>query len=104
MIYGKRWNSSLVNTEIYSAYQPLKQSSRWCHPEYARYILQDNSKNYHKSLAYDVLKVLLGNGLLTSEGEFWKKQRRLAQPAFHRRKLKAFAMMMILRRRNCRQI
>lgn len=56
-------------------------------PDYIRYVLQENNKNYIKSFGYEVLKIFLGNGLLTSEGEFWRKQRRLAQPAFHREKL-----------------
>lgn len=66
-------------------------------PEYARYVLVDNNRNYHKSLAYEVMKILLGNGLLTSEGEFWKKQRRLAQPAFHKQKLADLTAMMVNR-------
>ena len=56
-------------------------------PEDAKQVLQENNKNYVKSLAYDVLKTFLGNGLLTSEGDFWRRQRRLAQPAFHRQRL-----------------
>jgi cytochrome P450 len=54
-------------------------------PEYARHILVENNRNYVKSFGYEVLKTFLGEGLLTSEGDFWKKQRRLAQPAFHRK-------------------
>lgn len=66
-------------------------------PEYVRHVLLENNKNYYKSLAYDFLKVLLGNGLLTSEGEFWKKQRRLAQPAFSKQKLADLTAMMVRR-------
>jgi cytochrome P450 len=66
-------------------------------PEYARQVLQDNSKNYTKSLAYELLKPLLGMGLLTSEGDFWKQQRKLIQPAFHKRKLDEMAEMMVER-------
>lgn len=56
-------------------------------PEFIKYILQENNKNYRKSFGYDELKLLLGQGLLTSEGDFWRKQRRLAQPAFHKEKI-----------------
>ncbi len=57
-------------------------------PDFAQYVLQENAKNYQKGEAYKVLALLLGNGLLNSEGDFWKRQRRLAQPAFHRESLK----------------
>jgi cytochrome P450 len=68
--------------KIFSLSLPLTRLVIAAKPEYAKHVLVDNNKNYQKSLAYDMLKLLLGNGLLTSEGEFWKKQRRLAQPAF----------------------
>lgn len=48
------------------------------------HVLVENAKNYKKSANYQGLRILLGEGLLTSEGEFWRKQRKLAQPAFHR--------------------
>lgn len=48
------------------------------------HVLVENAKNYKKSANYQGLRVLLGEGLLTSEGDFWRKQRKLAQPAFHR--------------------
>ena len=64
-------------------------------PDIVKHILVDNNKNYTKSFAYDVIKIFLGNGLLTSEGEFWKRQRRLAQPAFHKQKLDLMLQNMI---------
>lgn len=64
-------------------------------PEGAKHVLVDNHKNYTKSRSYDGLKVMLGTGLLTSEGDFWKRQRRLAQPAFHRERLSRFADQMV---------
>jgi len=82
---------------IFSLHLPFVKAVIASNPEYARYVLQDNSKNYTKSLAYDMLKPLLGMGLLTSEGDFWKKQRKLAQPAFHKRKLDEWTAMMIER-------
>jgi cytochrome P450 len=53
----------------------------------AHHVLVDNAKRYHKSRNYEGLKFLLGQGLLTSEGDFWRQQRKLAQPAFHRERL-----------------
>lgn len=56
-------------------------------PDFMRHVLQQNHRNYKKGRSYDVLKLVLGNGLVTSNGKFWQKQRRLAQPAFHKKNL-----------------
>lgn len=56
-------------------------------PDFMRYVLQQNHRNYRKGRSYDILKLVLGNGLVTSNGQFWQKQRRLAQPAFHKKNL-----------------
>ncbi|MEX2589464.1 MAG: cytochrome P450, partial [Chitinophagales bacterium] len=72
---------------VYKVSNPLRKVYVAHHPDAIKHVLQDNNKNYHKSFAYRILKILLGNGLLTSEGDFWRKQRRLAQPAFHRQRL-----------------
>ena len=63
-------------------------------PEDVRHVLQDNARNYHKSPLYDKLRMFLGNGLLTSEDDFWLRQRRIAQPAFHRQRMAALAGVM----------
>src|SRR5215467_7195288 len=60
-------------------------------PADIRHVLQDNAGNYHKSPLYDKLRVVLGNGLLTSEDDFWLRQRRIAQPAFHRQRIAGLA-------------
>ena len=50
---------------------------------------------YFKSgRVYNKLRTVLGNGLLTSEGGFWLRQRRIAQPAFHRQRITALAGVM----------
>lgn len=64
-------------------------------PEDVKHVIQENHRNYGRSPAFNVLKIFLGNGLLTSDGDFWRRQRRLAQPAFHRQKLAALAQTMI---------
>jgi cytochrome P450 len=66
-----------------------------CDPADIKHVLQDNARNYHKSPLYDRLRDSLGNGLLTSEDSFWLRQRRLAQPAFHRQRLLAMADAMV---------
>ena len=58
--------------------------------EVAQHILQKNNKNYRKDYGANKLKMALGNGLLTNEGESWFKQRRLAQPAFYKKRLESF--------------
>jgi cytochrome P450 len=63
-------------------------------PADVRHVLQDNARNYHKSPLYDKLRVVLGNGLLTSEDAFWLRQRRIAQPAFHRQRIATLAGVM----------
>ncbi len=56
--------------------------------EGAKRVLQDNAENYDKEhLSYRMLRRLFGNGLLTSEGDFWLRQRRLAQPSFQRERI-----------------
>ena len=64
-------------------------------PADIRHVLQDNARNYHKSPLYNRLRDNLGNGLLTSEDAFWLRQRRLAQPAFHRQRLMTMADAMV---------
>ena len=64
-------------------------------PADIKHVLQDNARNYHKSPLYDRLRDGIGNGLLTSEDSFWLRQRRLAQPAFHRQRLMAMADAMV---------
>ncbi|MGK0383876.1 MAG: cytochrome P450 [Bacteroidia bacterium] len=62
-------------------------------PDMVKHIIQDNNRNYIKSYGYRVLKVLLGEGLLTSEGDFWRKQRKLIQPGFHKERLSSFVQI-----------
>ena len=54
------------------------------HPDYIRHVLVDNNRNYRKdTYSNQVFGRVVGNGLLTTEGDRWRKQRRMMQPAFH---------------------
>jgi cytochrome P450 len=65
------------------------------HPDWIRDILVTQQGNFTKSRILERAKVLLGEGLLTSEGEFHTRQRRLVQPAFHRDRLARYASDMV---------
>ena len=65
------------------------------HPDLVREVLQDHAKSFSKvNRGYEVLKRVLGDGLLTSEGARWLRQRKVAQPAFHRERVAGFAEIM----------
>lgn len=65
-------------------------------PEYTQQLLiLDHAKLYKSVLTKLVVGPLLGQGLLISEGEFWRKQRRLAQPAFHRARTNEYSPVMV---------
>ena len=64
------------------------------HPDLIRDVLVTHQKNFHKGRGLERAKILLGNGLLTSEGDFHLRQRRLASPAFHRQRIATYAGVM----------
>ena len=61
------------------------------HPDHAKQVLADNAANYHKGMGLAEARRVLGDGLLTSEGDVWRQQRRAVQPAFRRERIAAFA-------------
>ena len=64
-------------------------------PSYAEHVLARNQDNYVKAFTYRPLRVFLGSGLLTSDGDTWRRHRRLVQPVFSRRQVAAFAPQMV---------
>ena len=64
-------------------------------PDLIEYVLIENNRNFTKTRILKRNRRLLGEGLLTSEGEFWRRQRRLAQPAFHRKSVAAYGEVMV---------
>ena len=75
--------------DAYRVYAPGRHSHTWVfnHPDDVRRILISNHRNYSKGVGFDRIKMLLGNGIIVSEGAFWKRQRHMMQPSFHRRVL-----------------
>jgi cytochrome P450 len=64
------------------------------HPDYIEDVLVNNAKKFIKGRVLRANRHLFGNGLLTSEGDFWLRQRRMMQPAFHRNRIAGYATTM----------
>ena len=71
--FGSIYRASVYGTNVYVVSDP----------EHVDHVLRINWRNYKKGQAIKRIGLLLGNGLMVSEGEFWKSQRRMIQPAFH---------------------
>ena len=81
--------------DIYRFYSPARRAPMWVinHPDDVKRVLVSNHKNYTKGSGLDRVKILLGHGIMTSEGDLWKRQRYMMQPSFHRRVVTEFAKL-----------
>jgi len=79
--------------DTYRVFVPARKSYTYVihHPDDVKRVLVGNHKNYTKGLGLDRVRILLGKGIMTSEGELWKRQRYMMQPLFHRRVITGFA-------------
>jgi len=98
-----------VKSDVLSLYQPhifsrdvqyrrvlMAHSVFLNRPDLIEHVLLTNQRNYAKSRFHrQLLGPVLGQGLLTSEGEFWRRQRRIAAPAFHHRRIAGFVAAMV---------
>ncbi|HYK99770.1 MAG TPA: cytochrome P450 [Steroidobacteraceae bacterium] len=81
--------------DTYRVFVPARRSYTYVihHPDDVKRVLVSNHRNYTKGVGLDRVKILLGKGIMTSEGELWKRQRYMMQPLFHRRVITAFAQL-----------
>ncbi len=75
-------------------YRGLWVSHQLSHPDHIQQVLQSNVGNYRKGRGYRILKLSLGEGLLTSEGALWQRQRKMTQPSFQGQQVAAFVSTM----------
>ena len=73
--------------DIYRVYSPSRRGYVYVinHPDDVKRVLVSNHGNYRKGFGLDRVRILLGNGIVTSDGELWRTQRYMMQPLFHRR-------------------
>ncbi len=73
--------------DAYRAHSPALGRDLWVlsHPDHVRHVLVDHHANFRKGIGIERVAILLGNGIMTSEGEHWRVQRKMLQPSFHRK-------------------
>ena len=73
--------------DIYRVYSPSRREHVYVinHPDDVKRVLVTNHANYRKGFGLDRVRILLGNGIVTSDGDLWRTQRYMMQPLFHRR-------------------
>ena len=72
--------------DVSCLHSAIRQSDSYLvnHPDYIKHILVNNHQNYNKGPGFERVKMLLGNGIIVSDGVFWRRQRRMIQPGFSR--------------------
>ncbi|MBD2300755.1 cytochrome P450 [Nostoc sp. FACHB-190] len=85
-------------TQEYEGIVPLKFDDQWfcllTNPDYITEVLKDRLL-FVKTKDLQLIHEVLGNGLLVSEGDFWLRQRRLAQPVFHQQQINSYGAVMV---------
>jgi cytochrome P450 len=78
--------------DIYRVHAPGRQSDTWvvADPETIKGVLVSNHRHYSIGVGLDRVRILVGNGIIVSEGEVWKRQHRMMQPMFQRSRVERF--------------
>jgi cytochrome P450 len=85
-----------LHGDTYRVFAPGRKSYVYVihHPDDVKRVLVSNHRNYTKGVGLDRVRILLGKGIMTSEGDLWRRQRYMMQPYFHRRVITEFARML----------
>jgi cytochrome P450 len=83
--------------EVYRVIAPGREREAWVvsEPDTIKRVLVSNHRNYTIGVGLDRVKVLVGNGIIVSEGELWKRQHRMMQPMFQRSQIERFGSMIV---------
>ena len=83
--------------DAFRAYSPVTQRDIYVfsHPDHLKHVLVTHHQNYTKGIGIDRVGILLGDGLMVSEGELWRRQRKMIQPAFHPQVIAGLAGQMV---------
>lgn len=94
--FHKMWELFLRFGDIYKIDPPGRDRLTYVvnHPELVQHVLAGNHRNYVKGLGFERVKMLLGNGLIVSEGGFWRRQRQMLQPAFSKQNIAGMSEIM----------
>src|ERR1700689_1450434 len=78
--------------DIYRVHTPGRRSDTWvvADPEAIKRVLVSNHRNYTIGRGLDRVRLLVGDGIIVSEGEVWKRQHRMMQPMFQRSRVERF--------------
>jgi len=78
--------------DIYRVHAPGRQSDTWvvADPKAIKRVLVSNHRNYTIGVGLDRVRILVGDGIIVSEGEVWKRQHRMMQPMFQRSQVERF--------------
>src|ERR1700722_14301566 len=81
--------------DIYRVHAPSHNSDTWvvADPETIKRVLVSNHRNYTIGRGLDRVRLLVGNGIIVSEGEVWKRQPRMMQPMFQRSRVERFGAL-----------
>ncbi|MEM8679171.1 MAG: cytochrome P450 [Planctomycetota bacterium] len=81
--------------DIFQVRLGIRQFVVLAHPEYARHVLVDDHEKYTRGFAQEVIGLLMGEGLLTSDGDEWRAHRRIGQPYFSKASIESFIPTMV---------